>query len=74
MKWLFSKYLTHRNYFKDIFINSIYLPFVNGLFLAVLKIIKSRLRSTIPQDLLDNLGLILIESDLTSFLNSDDIL
>ncbi|CAI6348258.1 unnamed protein product [Macrosiphum euphorbiae] len=41
---------------------------------SVLKRIKTRLRSTLTQERLDNLGLLSIESDLTSSLNFDDII
>jgi len=34
----------------------------------------TRLRSTLTQEKLDNLGLLSIESDLTSTLNFDDII
>jgi len=40
----------------------------------VLKRIKTRLRSTLTQEKLDNLGLLSIESNLTSSLNFDDII
>jgi len=38
----------------------------------VLKRIKTRLRSTLTQERLDNLGFLSIESDLTSSINFDD--
>jgi len=41
---------------------------------SVLIRIKTRLRSTLTQKRLDNLGFLSIESDLTSSLNFDDII